>query len=131
MALSFVGVTIVSLGACKKNIQVEESNTNTSTTEEETYLETSITNIAVTQPTTIKIFDDYELDSYEPSDKHDDKRFYALNDGRIYYKEDGHDLKLLEGDVDVIDFQDQGFELIGPDSYQSNINILNDMIVRM
>ena len=82
-------------------------------------------------PEGFRTFDDYELDSYEPSDKHDDKRFYALNDGRIYYKEDGHDLKLLEGDVDVIDFQDQGFELIGPDSYQSNINILNDMIVRM
>ena len=75
--------------------------------------------------------DDVATIGYEPSDNYHDKRFYALNDGRIYYKEDGHDLKLLEGDVDVIDFQDQGFELIGPDSYQSNINILNEMIVRM
>lgn len=75
--------------------------------------------------------DDVAAIGYEPSDNYHDKRFYALNDGRIYYKEDGHDLKLLEGDVDVIDFQDQGFELIGPDSYQSNIDVLNEMIVRM
>ena len=82
-------------------------------------------------PEGFRTFDEPDDYGYDPSDNYHDKRFYALNDGRIYYKEDGHDLKLLEENVDVVDFQDQGFELIGPYSYQSNINILNEMIVRM
>lgn len=62
MALTIAGVTVVSMGACKKNIQVGKTNTTTRTTEEETSLETLRTNIAVTEATTIKIFDDYELE---------------------------------------------------------------------
>lgn len=60
----------------------------------------------------------------------DDKRFYALKDGRIYYKKDGESLRLLKATT-VADLTRQGFEIIQPENYGANINILNDMICRM
>jgi hypothetical protein len=68
---------------------------------------------------------------YADNDMFDDKRFYALKDGRIYYKEDGAELKLIKDNVDVIDFMDAGYTLVSKDSFGSNVDILNNMIVRM
>jgi hypothetical protein len=68
---------------------------------------------------------------YADNDMFDDKRFYALKDGRIYYKEDGAELKLIKDNVDVIDFMDAGYTFVSKDSFGSNVDILNNMIVRM
>jgi hypothetical protein len=61
------------------------------------------------------------------------KRFYALNDGRYFFKEDGKPIKLIKGDeVDVIDFLDEGYKLIDlkdTKAIQSNIDILNNLLV--
>lgn len=58
-----------------------------------------------------------------------DKRFYALNDGRIYYKEDGKKLQLIEGEVN--DFINEKFVLVPEDSFGSNVDALNSYIARM
>lgn len=66
---------------------------------------------------------------YVPNDNpYPDKRFYALNDGRIYYKEDGEVLKQLS-DVTIDELIRRGFTLIEPEHYENNVSILNDMIV--
>jgi hypothetical protein len=61
------------------------------------------------------------------------KRFYALADGRYFFKEDGKPIKLIEGnEVDVIDFLDEGYKLIDLEdtkAIQSNIDILNNLLV--
>ena len=62
-SLTVAGVVVVSMGACKKNIQSEDPHTETSITQEEMHSDFITTNIAITEPTTIKIFDDYELES--------------------------------------------------------------------
>lgn len=59
----------------------------------------------------------------------EDRRFYALNDGRIYFKEDGATLRLLQN-VTVDDLTRQGFSIIEPENYGANIDILNDMICK-
>lgn len=58
----------------------------------------------------------------------DDMRFYALADGRMFFKQDCCSLRLV--DADVIDFLDEGFKLLNSDDYQVNVNILNNLILK-
>ena len=47
-SLTVAGVVVVSMGACKKNIQSEDPHTETSTTQEEMHSDFITTNIAIT-----------------------------------------------------------------------------------
>lgn len=58
-----------------------------------------------------------------------DRRFYALNNGTIYYKEDGQPLRILDSKVTITDLINLGYTLLGDDAIQPNIDILNDMII--
>ena len=60
----------------------------------------------------------------------DDRRFYALNDGRIYFKADGETLRVLQN-VTIEDLTRQGFTIIDPENYGANIDVLNDMICKL
>lgn len=74
--------------------------------------------------------DDIACIGYEPADDYfSDKRFYALNNGKIYYKENGKKLRITE--LDVLDFLNAGFKLVDAENYGSNIDILNDMICKL
>ena len=76
-------------------------------------------------------FDDITTIGYDPSEQYGDKRFYAINDGRLYYKENCKDLELVNDFTCIANFLDNGFELIESDSYKSNIDILNNMLIRI
>jgi hypothetical protein len=47
-----------------------------------------------------------------------------------YCKKDGEPIKdITDRDLDVIDYMDQGYELIPEDCYQNHVNAFNDMLV--
>ena len=74
---------------------------------------------------------DIKCIGYMPNVKlYEDIRFYALHDGRIFYKADGAILRQLLN-VTIDDLMRQGFTLIEPEHYDTNVNVLNDMVVRM
>lgn len=74
---------------------------------------------------------DIQAIGYVPSLRFNDKRFYALKDGRIYFKKDGEDLVLCECGLTIDDFVHDGFKIIEPENYGANINVLNDMMCRL
>lgn len=70
---------------------------------------------------------DIEAIGYVVADLSHDRRFYALKDGRMYFKEDGEALKQLK-DVSIENLTKMGFKIIEPENYGANIDILNDLI---
>lgn len=63
---------------------------------------------------------------YMPSKNYHDKRFYALNDGRIYVKEDGKALELLpkESNANIASLINEGYVLVGKDAYDNLMIIM-------
>jgi hypothetical protein len=65
---------------------------------------------------------------YVANELYADYRYYELHDGRIFYKEDGKDIRLVDSDVTVDTFKAMGYTVIDPEHYDTNVNVLNEML---
>ena len=60
----------------------------------------------------------------------DDERI-IFTKGKDYILKDGEGIKdISNSELDIIDYQDQGFELLDEDYYQSNVDVFNDVIAK-
>jgi hypothetical protein len=56
----------------------------------------------------------------------EDRRFYLLKDSTMYFKEDGHNLEIINSTL--TDILKLGFKLLPEDCFDTNVDVLNNMI---